>query len=130
MKGIFSPQSKYTKQARFVAWLWTLLIFIGCLAPARTIPKVDVPLADKWVHFVMFGTFTFLVLCSSPQLRIGKMLQVAVLGIAFGILIEFLQLSFPVLHRAYELLDIVADSIGAVLGVLLFSMGALVFKKI
>lgn len=120
MRTIFTSASPYTKQARFIAMLWTLLIFIGCLMPSHRVPKVDMPLMDKWVHFVLFGGFTFLWLCARPAHRGTRPLFILAAGVLLGAVIELLQHALPSLGRAMELMDVVADGIGALLGVLLF----------
>jgi VanZ family protein len=129
MLTIFSPDSPYKKQARYLAMLWTLLIFVGCFMPAKNIPKVDAPLIDKWVHFVLFGGFTFLWLCSRPSLKRSWLVTILIIGIALGSTVELLQGALPSLGRACELLDAVADSLGSLLGVLLFWLLASIGKK-
>ena len=109
--------------------LWTLLIFVGCFMPAKDIPKVDAPLIDKWVHFVLFGGFTFLWLCSRPSLKRSWLVTILIIGIALGSTVELLQGALPSLGRACELLDAVADSLGSLLGVLLFWLLASIGKK-
>jgi VanZ family protein len=117
MKRIFLPDSPYTKWARFLAMLWTLLIFVGCFTPSKDLPKVDVPLIDKWTHFALFGGFTFLWLCAHPRLTgrwIGALfLTVIVIGAA----IELAQGFFTSLGRSMEFMDAVADVVGGALGI-------------
>ena len=120
MFRFFLPDSPYKKQARYIAILWTLLIFVGCFLPAKEIPRVDVPLIDKWVHFVLFGGFTFLWLCSRPLTKPAWLLTIFLTGVALGATIELLQGALSFLGRACEFMDAVADSIGALLGVFLF----------
>lgn len=121
-KKIFSPESPYTKRARSLALAWTLLIFILCLLPAQEIPNVNVPMADKWVHFVMFGLFAFLWLCAYPSRNISFLLLIFAISVATGWFVEFLQGSFPSLGRNRDMMDVVADGIGGFLGVLLFAI--------
>jgi len=128
IERIFSPQSPYKKQARFLALLWTLLIFIGCFTPAKDIPKVDVPLADKWVHFVLFGGFTFLWLCSRPIINLKSLLTLFFIAVSLGSFIELVQGWLTFLGRSMELMDAVADSIGGILGIGLFCVCAHVAK--
>lgn len=90
--------------------------------PARAVPEVDVPLADKWVHFIFFGGFTFTWLCSRPVLQVRWLITIGVIAIAFGSFIEIMQGVLTFLGRASEFMDAVADSIGAVLGILLFAL--------
>lgn len=124
MLRIFTPGSPYTKQARFMATLWTLLIFILCLLPGKDIPEVDVPLIDKWTHLVLFGGFTFFWFCSRPLPTARRIISLFLWSLAVGIIIEILQGTLTFLGRSMELLDAVADSIGGLLGIGLFCLMA------
>ena len=128
MKRIFSPDSPYTKRARFLAVLWTLLIFIGCFTPGKDIPKIDVPLIDKWVHLVLFGGFTFLWLCSRPVRTAKSLIGMFLIAVALGSFIEVMQGILSFLGRSMELMDAVADSIGGALGIGLFCLCAFFAK--
>ena len=130
MTGIFAKDSPYKRKARFIAIAWTLLIFVACLLPAKDIPEIDVPLLDKWVHFLLFGLFAFFWLCSWPYRSIKFLAAVFLISLFYGWLIETLQRSFPSLGRNYELMDIVADGIGGFLGVAFFYLlSSLVERK-
>ncbi len=129
MFRIFSEDSPYKKQARFIAILWTLLIFIGCFTPSNEIPKVNVPLIDKWVHLVMFGGFTFFWLSANPNIKISRLSGLLLISIVLGSLIELFQGLFKFLGRSMEFMDAVADSLGGLLGILLFSLIAYLIKK-
>ena len=128
IKRIFSPQSPYKKQARFLALLWTLLIFIGCFTPAKDIPKVDVPLIDKWVHFILFGGFTFLWLCARPITNLRSLLALFFIAVSLGSFIELMQGLLTFLGRSMEFMDAVADSIGGLLGIGVFCVCARLAK--
>ncbi len=129
MFRIFSEDSPYKKQARFIAILWTLLIFIGCFTPGNELPKVNVPLIDKWVHLVMFGGFSFFWLCANPKINLFRLSGLLLISIALGSAIELLQGLFKFLGRSMEFMDAVADSVGGLLGILLFSFIAYTVKK-
>lgn len=118
--AIFTPASSFKKQARLAASLWTLLIFIACLWPGRELPQSTIPLIDKWVHFVMFGGFCFLWLCAFPSVKAGHLLRILLAGCITGYLVEVLQGAFPALGRSKDNMDIIADAIGSLLGVLVF----------
>ncbi len=120
MTRIFSPDSPYKKQARFLAILWTLLIFVGCFTPGKELPKVDVPFIDKWVHLVLFGGFTLLWLCANPSRQFRRLAGWFLIAMALGAAIELLQGLLSFLGRSMELMDAVADSVGAILGISLF----------
>ncbi len=92
--------------------------------PAANVPKVEVPLIDKWVHFAFFGGFTFFWLCAKPSVKAIRLAAILLIAVTFGCLIELLQGALPALGRASEFMDAVADSIGALLGVIVFSIAA------
>jgi VanZ family protein len=120
MKQIFFSDSPYKKQARSIAMLWTLLIFVGCLYPGRELPHVQVPLIDKWTHFVIFGVFAFLWLCARPAYTRKSLLLHFLIATGMGMFIELLQGLLTFLGRSMELMDVVADSVGSMLGIALF----------
>ncbi len=124
---LFSSSSPYTKQARFAALLWTLLVLVGCFAPATAFPKVDVPFADKWVHFVMFGGFALLWLCAYPKRQVSQYLKMLLVAAAFGSFIEIMQGILTFLGRSMEFLDAVADTVGGILGISVFVLAGRVF---
>ncbi len=64
MRQLFSFFTVNKKRALFFAGTWTLLILVACFLPGRDVPDVHIPFMDKWVHFVLFGGFSFLWLCS------------------------------------------------------------------
>lgn len=109
-----------------LASVWTALIFVGCLWPGRELPNVPVAFIDKWVHFVLFGGFAFLWLTALGSRRLKALLVAASGGIALGWLVEVLQYLLPQLGRTYDVMDIAADGVGAVLGVGLYR---LVFRR-
>jgi VanZ family protein len=129
MWQIFTARSSYKKRAKFAAVLWTLLIFIACFIPGNEIPDVNIPLADKWVHFILFGVFTLLWLLARPSLNASRLLTAALTGCIFGWLVEELQGLLSFLGRAKDLKDIYADALGACLGVILFYLCARVARQ-
>ena len=124
MIRIFRPDSPYTKRARFLAILWTLLVLAACLTPAAEIPQVDIPLVDKWTHLILFGVFSFLWLCARPVFSARWLVSLFLFSIAFGSAIELLQGLLTFLGRSMEFMDAVADAIGGLLGIALFRIFA------
>ena len=129
MKRIFHPQSPYTRQARFLDMLWTLLIFIGCFIPAKEIPDVNVPFIDKWVHLVLFGGFAFLWLCARPVINFKSLLGMFLIAVSLGSFIELMQGLLTFLGRSMEFMDAVADSVGGLLGIGLFCLCSYLANK-
>lgn len=112
---------------RIPKWLPTistiLLIFWLTLAP-HPVGEMDIPLfpyADKMVHGIMFGWLALMLIFD--EWRSGKerkishsMICLSVAASALlGIAIEYLQLRMG-LGRSFETSDMVADTIGSILG--------------
>ena len=120
MNQLFSGDPIYKKRARIGAILWTLLIFILCFIPAREVPDLDIPLADKWVHFILFGVFSFLWLLSIKEFRLPHLVIVLICSIVLGWLVEYIQGALTFLGRSQDNMDTLADGIGGLLGVVVF----------
>lgn len=120
MWKVFSEITINKRRARLLAILWTLLIFFLCFLPARDVPEVNVPLMDKWVHFILFGVFCFLWLLSFRSFTIRDLFLIFLASVALGWLVEFFQGMLTFLGRSRDNMDILADSIGGLLGVFVF----------
>lgn len=120
MKIFFLFFYGHKKRTALFASLWTLMILVACLIPGDEIPDVKVPLIDKWVHFAIFGGFSFLWMsvCRRPTLR--NAFYMALLATALGYAVELLQGSGITRGRSYDLYDLLADSIGGILGLAVF----------
>lgn len=126
MDSSFPPV--FQKRARSAAILWTLLILLGCLWPGRELPEVQVPLADKWVHFLMFGIFSVLWLFAGRTTTAWRLPLMLLLTAAFGYTVELLQYALPFLHRSFDHYDALADTIGGALGILAYALLRPAFK--
>lgn len=74
---------------------------------------------DKLGHFILFGSWTFLLgmylyVSNSNKLNL---FTIFFIGVSFGIFIEVLQYVLP-FQRSADLFDIAFDSLGCLLGVL------------
>lgn len=90
----------------------------GSLAPTGPLGLVGV---DKWIHGVTYATFVAL-LCYALWTATSRPLPVAVVvAIVYGAGVEIVQSFVPL--RAFSLLDVLANAIGAVLsGLVLWSV--------
>ena len=97
-------------------------IWIICLVPIpENVPLGDVPMMDKWTHFVMYGTLCVVMwweyLRQHPQKNAGKLFLLAFVGpIVMSGLIELAQAHLTGGNRSGDWLDFVANTIGVVLG--------------
>lgn len=129
LKQLFTPESPYKKRARNLTIGWTLLIFILCFIPGQEFPEVHIPMADKWVHFILFAVFSFLWLCAGPTKKILLMLVAFAAGALLGWLVEELQGVLVSLGRSKNVQDIYADMLGSAIGVVVFYFGTSLTAK-
>lgn len=108
------------RSATLLAITWTVLIVIACLIPGSGMPKVNIAMADKWVHFIIFAGFSFLWLQTRPKAGMTAGLFWFLLSVLLGYLVEVLQGSGITKGRAFDWYDVLADAIGGLLGVLLY----------
>jgi hypothetical protein len=110
-------------KSKIVAIIWTLLIATSCLIPAGVFKPFSFDSflqIDKVIHLVLFFAWTvfwLLALQGTKAISFKTKLVVLLLGVAYGALIEVLQSSMH-LGRSFEVDDMVADSVGALIGVL------------
>jgi len=95
---------------RYAAIVWTVILFLGCALPQKELPQ-PMTLFDKFNHLAIFMLWAFLWKEGS---RFSALVVFAI-GTAYGILIELYQLVMPI-GRACEWQDVVADSVGLMLG--------------
>ena len=110
-----------------------IIIVVIALLSLLPIPDmkmgVEVPLADKWTHMVMYGVLTLIIWFeyrrSHSQWNAQKLVLYAFLApIAFGGLMELAQL-YLTTCRSGEWLDFVANTIGVCLG----TIGGLLMRR-
>jgi VanZ family protein len=97
---------------------WLVFTTILLVIPGDALPKtnlVTIPYFDKLVHIGLFA-----ILCASwlkTRKNRGTAFYVIVVAatIAYGIAMEYVQRDF-VANRSFDIMDIIADSAGAILG--------------
>jgi VanZ family protein len=92
----------------------SLLIIVAVLIPGSSIPEVGFGGVDKFVHIGMFATWVIAMRLDFP--RMAAWLAVA-LGLVFSIFTEVIQLFVE--GRSLDFYDVVADSVGLLIGLLL-----------
>jgi VanZ family protein len=106
------------------AVLWTLFIASSCLLPASAFKKFtfdSLSQLDKLIHLILYVVFVMLWALSLKRvLTIKEKLVLLLVSVAYGVLIEVLQ-SAMALGRSYDIDDIIANTVGCFLGILLMS---------
>lgn len=111
-----------------------LAIIIASLIPVPEVkPLEDVPLWDKWVHFLMYGGLC--IVCWWNYFHNGNTLKtvgrwmtwIVIIPICLGGLLELAQ-AYLTTCRSGEWMDFIADSIGALLALPIGMLLSLKFK--
>ena len=119
----------HKKATFFLAVFWTLLIATLCLISFKKLPTVKIGGADKYVHFTFHFIFTILWITyfkSSNYTR--SVLKALLASVLYGILIEFAQELFTTTRKA-DILDVLANTSGALTAVLLINIKKKLFQK-
>jgi len=118
---------RFLTQPRTKIWLavgWFLLTTLLLAMPGNALPKtnlVNIPNVDKLVHVGLFAVLTFVVVNAFTKTTYYKITVVALAAILYGTIMEYVQLHL-VAYRSFEGIDIIADAIGAIAGILVFSL--------
>jgi len=108
------------------ARLWTLFILILMAIPGNMLPREEttfIPNLDKLVHATLFGSFVFLwsIYYATRKEKnnnsYSRFVLILIIACLYGVATELMQ-KYLIPNRDYDIFDILADSIGAVLGFL------------
>ena len=97
--------------ARWLAIIWTIIMLIGCLTPHAQLPGPIVSWNDKLMHVAIFIPFSLLWMLAGVRLQ-----NALIAGVLFGAFIEGLQYILPI-NRSCDVEDLVADSVGTIVGI-------------
>jgi VanZ family protein len=108
----------------FPAISWSVVILVITLMPAEKLPEVGIIQIDKLVHFFVFGLLMFLTMFGAVKVLQHKnsnaniVIPSFIYGTGLGVLVEFLQLFVP--GRTFSVIDIIANTIGTIIGYYVF----------
>ena len=119
---IMKSIKKYPVSLFLIAAIWTV-----CLIPIPETPLNDVPMMDKWTHFVMFGVLSLCIISEYVyRHRKPKGWNVALVGMllpfAMGGMIELAQAYCTGGNRSGDVMDWLADGIGVLIGAAIGSL--------
>jgi VanZ family protein len=103
-----------------------VILYVGCIAALSLLPPQDFPQlplfegADKVVHFMMYFIFS-LLLCWAvkTELNYTRLFLTIPVTIGWGIFMEIMQFEMH-LGRSFDIYDILANSTGVFVGVILY----------
>ncbi len=99
------------RTAHIFAIAWTLLIVAACTIPGRDIPAVDIDLADKLAHFVLFFGYGWLWMRALTAPLRKRLIIVGVSGLLLAIGTELYQGVLP-WERSPDPFDAIANTAG------------------
>ncbi len=105
----------------YLFWLWLAaisLVTLGSLLPITHVPDTSGLVTDKIQHALAYALLGVLALICAKTREVKLFLLI--LTCAVGVLIEFLQ---PLTGRYFELNDIVANSFGIIMALILYYLG-------
>lgn len=115
--------SNYPKLIAFLPFLfaiWTIMVLVLTMTPSESLPKAQIFSYDKIGHFGMIGGWTGLlglIVFYYKKNYNAQLLPIFFTGVLFGITIEIFQLLLPI-NRLFSWYDIIANSLGALVAVL------------
>ncbi|MEL7006060.1 MAG: VanZ family protein [Bacteroidota bacterium] len=104
--------------------LWAVLILVLTLTPGKHVPQVGIFDYDKLGHSVIFGILSFLIPFGLIELRKTSIPLKRIIWfsltftILYGLILEGMQHFIP--GRAMDYVDAIANTAGAMVGVVLF----------
>lgn len=110
--------------------MWAVFILILSLVSNKSLPEVSLwewVSVDKLAHVFMYGMLVFLLTTglkrqySNGWLRYYAKSTAFWIGMFYGLLLEIMQLLIS-LDRSFEVGDIIANSVGCILGVFGFML--------
>ena len=106
-----------------------IIILILTGLPGSLFPRVKPAIGlDKVAHVIMYAGFAYACLWGYRKQFVSNgsaykkraLLLTVIISIAYGGLTEIMQETITVLHRSGDWRDLIADTIGTVIGVLIF----------
>jgi len=108
----------------FISWMVFITVLSLVSFEDDNSLDISIPYFDKLVHFTFYFVASILGGLFGKEISKGPLSKTRVLGISFvglvfyGIIIEVIQSSMTT-YRSGELMDVMANSVGALLGTLL-----------
>ena len=105
------------KTIRFIFVISLFLVFFLSIVPASTIPNFAAlsVLSDKLIHALIYFFLGYIGLLS--RFKISELLVIFLI-FNFGLIIEIIHFFHP--YRYFEYLDLLANSIGVTIALLIF----------
>ena len=121
---MLTNNSSVLKKTVFILAIgWTVVIAVLCLLKFSKLPSFGVSGVDKYVHFTFHFVFTllwgFYYWLKQNELKLQNLVQIVIISLSYGILIEILQETFTTTRHA-DIFDVLANLTGATVAFALF----------
>ncbi len=107
----------------FTFLLSLVIIFLSVFPFGPMEAGLDVPFADKWVHFAMYGAMSFTLLFdfsknhNSGKVKTNHIIISLMLSASLGGIMELIQ-GYFLIYRSGDWIDVLANCLGAAMGVI------------
>lgn len=109
---------------------FSLLVLVLSLINMEGIPNFKFSYTDKFEHVLAYAVISFFWMLSRKTGKINlKFWSILLLIIGYGIIIELLQMSVTV-NRTGDLLDVLANSLGVVLGAIILKILSPIYLQV
>ena len=123
---------KWIQRYKYSVLVALAIIILSTIPIPEVKPLEEVPLIDKWVHFVMYASMSIAMWIdqrNSHQLLSGTYyLWMFILPSCLGSIMELVQ-AYLTTCRSGEWLDAIADAIGAAIGTIGCYLISLIWNK-
>lgn len=109
---------------RIFATIWTIFIFSSCLLPSsifKSFSYNSLFQLDKIIHLLLYFVFFQLWALNLKKEEQKNKIIILLIGIAYGVVIEYLQITMN-MGRNFEIGDMIANTIGCILGFVLLTI--------
>ena len=116
------------KSYRMFTVLWAFFILVLCVIPGKDLPNSNIWQIDKVVHFALYLILAYLLFASAANRLHKTQLILLAISMIYGFIIECIQ-DFFLLDRFFDWNDVLANSVGAFIGVVVFRLVKHHFKQ-
>ena len=113
-----------SKGVRIFATIWTIFIVSSCLLPSsifKPFSSMSLFQLDKIIHLLLYFVFVQLWALNLKKEEKKNKIIILLIGIGYGVIIEYLQITMN-MGRNFEIGDMIANTIGCILGVVLLTI--------
>ena len=110
--------------ARILAIVWSAFIASSCLLPPSLFKPFTFHILlwlDKFIHLVLYFVFVQLWILNLEKINRKNKLVILLIGIIYGIFIEVMQSAMNI-GRSYEIDDMIANTLGCILGIVFMTI--------